>query len=132
MKVLVDTSIWIHFFKHKEGKIVDNIVSLLQNDAIYICPPILQEILQGAKSETEYNKLKNYFTILRKVKVDSYQDAIEASNIFFELRKSGITIRKSYDCLIAYYALKENLLLYHADADFDLIAKKFPLKFHTN
>jgi predicted nucleic acid-binding protein len=44
------------------------------------------------------------------------------------LRKAGVTIRKSNDCLIAAYAILGDLYLLHKDRDFEEISKQFNLK----
>jgi predicted nucleic acid-binding protein len=54
-----------------------------------------------------------------------------AAELYRALRKTGITIRKSADCLIAFYALTSNITLLHNDDDINLIAKKSELKIHT-
>ncbi|MGB5425734.1 MAG: PIN domain-containing protein [Gammaproteobacteria bacterium] len=44
------------------------------------------------------------------------------------LRKQGITIRKSNDCIIAVTALEHHCQLLHNDKDFSPLAEHFPLK----
>jgi predicted nucleic acid-binding protein len=44
------------------------------------------------------------------------------------LRKKGLTIRKSNDCLIAFYAIEFSIPLVHLDNDFDLISSHSKLK----
>jgi len=39
------------------------------------------------------------------------------------LRKEGLTIRKALDCIIARVAIENDLVLFHNDKDFDIIAK---------
>ncbi|GHV96211.1 hypothetical protein AGMMS50293_25310 [Spirochaetia bacterium] len=48
------------------------------------------------------------------------------------LRKKGITIRKQNDCLIASYAIRNNIQVLHKDQDFELIAKETKLKIHES
>ena len=52
-----------------------------------------------------------------------------AADIYRKLRKSGITIRKTNDCIIAATALEHRCTLLHNDKDFMPIAKHFPLQF---
>jgi predicted nucleic acid-binding protein len=51
-----------------------------------------------------------------------------AINLYRHLRKKGITIRKSVDCLIASYAILEDMYILHNDSDFTQIAKESKLK----
>jgi len=50
------------------------------------------------------------------------------ARLYFELRRKGVTIRSNIDCAIAIIAMKNNLVLYHNDRDFDAIAKHTVLK----
>jgi predicted nucleic acid-binding protein len=52
----------------------------------------------------------------------------EASQIYRDGRIQGFAIRSSVDCLIAVVALRFDLVIWHHDRDFDLIAKFRPLR----
>ena len=43
-------------------------------------------------------------------------------------RKHGITVRKSNDCLIAWYAIQAGLPILHKDRDFDALSGVTGLK----
>ena len=49
-------------------------------------------------------------------------------SLYRSVRKKGVTIRKSNDCLIAYFAISCKAVLLHNDGDFDKIAKHSSLK----
>ena len=119
---IFDTSIWIDFFKGNNSDQTRLLIYLLENDLpVYYCPVILQEVLQGIKKDTEFEDVKDVFTVLNKLVEDPYQAATSAAEIYRNLRKKGITIRKGNDCLIAWYALKKSLEVIHNDRDFDII-----------
>lgn len=129
--ILVDTSVLISFFKGESNPAVQAFRSVLtQNIPFGINSLIFQEVLQGSKTEKEYRQLKKYLGTQRfyqpKHPVDSF-DA--AARIYFKCRKKGITIRSSFDCLIAQIAIENNLLLLHEDKDFISISTVAPLKF---
>jgi predicted nucleic acid-binding protein len=63
--------------------------------------------------------------------IDIMEATNEAVDIYRTLRKKGITIRKSIDCLIASYAIIGEMYLLHKDTDFTAIAKEFKLKILT-
>jgi predicted nucleic acid-binding protein len=54
-----------------------------------------------------------------------------AIDIYRTLRKKGITIRKSNDCLIASYAILSDRKLLHKDRDFTQIAEGTNLQLFT-
>jgi hypothetical protein len=119
---IFDTSVWIDFFKGIKSDQTGLLVYLLENDLpVYYCPVILQEVLQGIKKDSELEEVKEVFTVLNRLVEDPYQSAMGAAEIYRNLRKKGITIRKGNDCLIAWYANNNNLEIVHRDRDFDLI-----------
>jgi predicted nucleic acid-binding protein len=93
-----------------------------------LCPIIIQEILQGIKADTEYNAIKESLLSFDILNVDALEAAIGAAELYRKLRKLGTTIRKSNDCLIAYYAIFFDVKLLHKDSDFEKIAKHSQLK----
>lgn len=122
--IIVDTSVWIDFFNGKETEQVKVFSSYLENnDPVYVCPVIIQEVLQGIRSEKEYTLIKNYIFALNVLNDDGIEVAIAAADIYRKLRQKGKTIRKSNDCNIAWYAIKYNLKILHADRDFDIITQ---------
>ncbi len=119
--VLVDTSIWIDFFKNKESAEVNLLQrAIADREDIAICGLILTEVLQGIKTNKEYDLVLESFESLSFLEMDK-EVYILAANIYRELRKNGITIRKSIDCLIAAVAISHNIPLLHNDKDFEPI-----------
>jgi predicted nucleic acid-binding protein len=55
-RTLVDTTIWIEFFRGK-SKIADHLEMLLMENAACTCGVVMFEVLQGIKSEGEKNKI---------------------------------------------------------------------------
>ncbi|WP_310099556.1 PIN domain-containing protein [Algoriphagus sp. 4150] len=128
MFVLPDTSIWINFFNNPYSVISERLDILIDEDLIVICPPIYQEILQGTKDEKSFQILSQKLSSLTRLNADPYEAAIGSSQIYSGLRQKGVTIRKSNDCLIAWYAVKYNIPIWHQDRDFDMIANQGILK----
>lgn len=121
--ILVDTSAWVNFFKAKETKASLFLKNNLGNMIIATCPVILQEVLQGTVSDRDFRHVNSYFSKLTQFRSDPYELAYDASKLYRELRKKGITIRKPNDCLIAIYAIKNDVRLLHDDRDFGYIAE---------
>jgi predicted nucleic acid-binding protein len=128
--VLVDTSAWINFFNENTVSPTSEILQKLieDNDAIYLCPPIYQEILQGIRNDNTFENIKNILQNFKMLHFDTMYVTNMAIEIYRKLRKSGITIRKSNDCLIASYALLGDLYLLHTDRDFEEMTKGIRLK----
>ena len=120
--VLVDTSVWINFFKGQETASSLFLKNNLANILIATCPVIIQEVLQGVLHDKEFRKVGSYFNTLTRLTGNPYEMAHDAAVLYREIRKKGFTIRKPNDCLIATYALKNNVRLLHDDKDFHFIA----------
>jgi predicted nucleic acid-binding protein len=126
--ILVDTSVWVNFFKDIETEASNFLSNSFTNVIIATCPTIVQEILQGVITDADEQIVKLYFDNLTRLIENPYTLAIEAANLYRKLRKKGVTVRKPNDCLIAVYAIRNNIALLHDDRDFQLIAQHTKLK----
>ena len=128
--ILVDTSVMIDFLKDVKNKSTEKFERVIDQKIPFgIHHLIYLEILQGAKTEKDYITLKKYldsqhFFDLKNSK-KSYADA---AKMYMILRKKGVTVRSSFDCLLAQVSIENDLFLLHNDQDFTRIAKHFPLK----
>lgn len=127
--ILVDTSVWINFFQGQENLSTKTLEHYLANDGVICyCPTILQEILQGCKSPKQMAAIYEQFARLTSLDCGHYEASVGAAQMYFKLKKKGISIRKPNDCLIAWYAIKNNVTLIHNDKDFEMIKLEEPLK----
>src|SRR5579872_5687839 len=129
--MLFDTSIWIDYLKNvssEETALLDFELVRYKNIQAEICPPIYQEILQGIRTDVEYERIKELLRTINFLTLDGYFAAEGGARIYRELRKKGVTIRKPNDCIIAFYAIHFDLPLAHNDSDFEKIAKHTALK----
>jgi len=60
-----------------------------------------------------------------------YSVFLYAAEVYRTLRRKGITIRNSVDCMIASVAIENGIMLLHNDRDFIPIGKHFDLKVLT-
>ena len=120
--ILVDTSVWINFFKANETESSLFLKNNISNIIVATCPVIVQEVLQGVLSDKEFRAVNSYFNALTKFSDNPYELALDAARLYRDVRKAGFTIRKPNDCLIACYAIKNNVRLLHDDRDFCHIA----------
>lgn len=121
--ILIDTSVWVNFLKGISTTATEFLRKNGDTFIIATCPVIMQEVLQGVVSDKQFAELTHYFKGFTQLNGDPYLLAQNAAQLYRELRKSGVTIRKPNDCLIASYALKHNLSILHDDRDFTQIAK---------
>jgi predicted nucleic acid-binding protein len=130
MNLIVDSSVWIDGFNPKINTIEKEVLNqLIRNDyPIYLCPIIYQEILQGIREDKTFKTVKNILQQHRMIDIELMDATNYAVNLYRLLRKKGITIRKSMDCLIASYAILGDMYILHNDSDFTQIARESPLK----
>jgi predicted nucleic acid-binding protein len=130
MSIIVETSVWIDSFNPKINTPEKNsLIQLIQNDGpIYLCPVIYQEILQGIRDDKAFERIKFSLQQYRMIDIDLMYVTNHAVDLYRHLRKKGITIRKSIDCLIASYAIITDMYLLHNDSDFTQIARESKLK----
>lgn len=126
--VLVDTSVWINVFKGIETEASLFIKHNGEKFKIATCPVVVQEVLQGIVNDKQFDTIKTYFSELALLPGNAYENALEAARLYRTLRKHGVTVRKPNDCLIATYAIKNNMRLLHDDRDFTNIAAFSELK----
>jgi predicted nucleic acid-binding protein len=128
LRVLVDTTVWIDFFADRPDPKVRTLEAFIEGgEDLYLCGVILAEVLQGIRSDVAYQRTRAYLGDL--LVAPMHQGTfVYAADLYRQLRKKGITIRKSVDCMIAAVAIEQDLTLLHNDRDFDHIAQHAPLK----
>jgi predicted nucleic acid-binding protein len=127
--LIFDTPVWIDFLKGKSSPEFDLLTSYIdKEDQVLLIPTILQEVLQGIREDAQYRQIKEIFSYFTILQLPPVLAAVGAAELYRGLRKKGVTIRKSNDCLIAFYAIEFSTSLVHLDSDFELIGKHSKLK----
>jgi len=129
--ILVDSSVWIDYFNGNFTWQSDLLDSYLSNTPIVIGDLIFIEVLQGFKSDKDFRAAKVFLDVLQFKSMGGYQLALQSAKNYRELRKKGITVRKTIDVIIATFCIIEGLTLLHDDRDFDPISLHCPLKTFT-
>jgi hypothetical protein len=126
--ILVDTSAWIDWLREGETDAARTLDRILANAVPFaITGVIYQEILQGARSQASFERLADYFGSQRfHEPVDRMAAHREAAALYRRCRAAGVTIRSTIDCFIAQLAIEQDLVLLHADRDFDRLAEHAP------
>jgi predicted nucleic acid-binding protein len=129
--VLVDTAVWIDWLRAKPTSATARLTALLGDGDAALAPVILQELLQGAASESALRTLRERFEILPMLMprpgTATYADA---GGLYARCRWGGYTPRSPHDCLIAQLAIEHRAPLLHDDRDFAHIAKFEPRLIH--
>lgn len=126
--ILVDSSVWIDYFRAVDTPQVTLLDSYLGNVPLAVGDLIAAEVLQGVHEERQYRSVKRTLDAFEHVDLVGYTLAIRAAEHYRLLRKRGVTIRKTIDTLIATYCIENDMTLLHADRDFDPFVQYLGLK----
>ena len=117
--ILVDSSVWIDFFRGTRTPQAERLDLLLGTTRIAVGDLILAEVLQGVRDEREFQQVRKTLDSFEQVDLVGRDTAIQAAKNFRRLRDLGLTVRKTIDTLIATWCIESNYALLHSDRDFD-------------
>jgi len=117
--ILVDSSVWIDFFRGTRTPQAERLDVLLGTTRIAVGDLILAEVLQGVRDEREFQQVRKTLDSFEQVDLVGRDIAIQAAKNFRKLRDLGLTVRKTIDALIATWCIESNYMLLHSDRDFD-------------
>jgi predicted nucleic acid-binding protein len=126
--ILVDSSVWIEYFKGTITTQTEMLDGLLGQQPMAIGDLILTEVLQGFNRDRDVNHARKMLTSLMVVELGSQEIAIQAAKNFRALRKLGVTVRKTINTVIATRCIESGYELLHNDRDFDPFAKYLGLR----
>ena len=117
--ILVDSSVWIDFFRGTQTPQAEKLDGLLGTIRIVVGDLIVAEVLQGVRDKREFQQVRKTLDTFEQVDVVGKDIAIQAARNFRKLRDLGFTVRKTIDTLIATRCIESNYALLHSDRDFD-------------
>jgi predicted nucleic acid-binding protein len=121
--VIVDTTVWIDYFQDASNPETDWLDAELDRQRLGLTDIILCEVLQGVRDESTAIDVERRLLKLKVFESGGVDLAREASRNYRLLRSRGHTVRKTIDCLIATFCIREEHSLLHRDRDFDPFEK---------
>ena len=116
---IVDASVWIDYFGGTITPQTDLLHAALGQRAIGLADIILCKVLQGYRHQQDFEAAKQALLQFQIYTIGGTEIAIKSAQNYRELRRRGITIRKTIDCLIATFVIENGFSLLHSDRDFD-------------
>lgn len=116
--ILVDSSVWIDYFRGNATPQTDRLDALLGAEPLAVGDLMLVEVLQGFTANKDFNRASRLMTSFQIVDIAGRDIAIKAARHFRSLRKRGVTVRKTIDTLIATRCIQDNFALLYSDRDF--------------
>ena len=117
--ILVDSSVWIDYFRGATTPQAEKLDALLGTEPVVTGDLILTEVLQGFVSDRDFNQARKLLDSLDIIDLGGRDIAIQAARNFRVLRGLGVTVRKTIDTIIATRCIESRLTLLYSDRDFD-------------
>jgi hypothetical protein len=114
--VLVDTSVWVDYFRGGQSEAVAILDNLLEEKKVALCGTVEMELLQGVRPG-EKDRLMDLLTALNYIETER-ADFQMAGEMLAALRAKGIQIPTT-DGLIASLCVRHQLSLLTLDKHFD-------------
>ena len=121
--VIVDTTVWVDYFRGVASPETDWVHAELERQRLGLTDWILCEVLQGVRDDVAAKEVERQLLKLEVFEMCGVDLAREAARNYRTLRGRGHTVRKTIDCLIATFCIREQHSLLHSDRDFDPFEK---------
>jgi predicted nucleic acid-binding protein len=124
---VVDTSVWIDFFNGAASDEVEALDQLLGHKNVIVGDLILAEVLQGFRSEADFDAARAALTNFETVSMVGAELATKSAANYRRLRRRGVTVRKTIDMMIATWCIEHGHDLLYSDRDFDACVRHLGL-----
>jgi predicted nucleic acid-binding protein len=117
--VIVDTTVWIDYFGGVKNAESDWLDREIPQQRLGLTDVILCEVLQGIREEASFARVLRELRRFEVFETGGAELAIAAARNFRRLRQRGYTVRKTIDCWIATFCIRDGHALLHRDRDFE-------------
>lgn len=117
--ILVDSTVWIDYLNGLVTAQSEALDGVVRRERIATGDLIVAEVLRGVDRDRDFDKVLQMFKEVEIIEIAGREIAVQAARNFRALRKLGIEVRKTIDCLIATRCILDGHRLLHSDRDFD-------------
>lgn len=117
--ILVDTSVWVDYFNGRNTRETDTLDHLLGQELVIMGDIILTEVLQGFRSDQDFNKARAILSSFPVQTLLGKENAIISAQNYRLLQSKGATVRKTIDVIIGTFCIVNSIPLLHSDRDFE-------------
>lgn len=125
-KVLIDSTVWIDFFRNRDSSFRDKIELLLKSGRSVYTGIIAMELINGAKGKKELLVLESMFAAMERIN-EKESTHLNAGKLGYEIARRGHTLGV-VDLLIAQLTIENNINLLSIDKHFKIIARHSELR----
>jgi len=119
--ILVDTSVWIDFFRGQRSAACEALAQCLGDASLEVGMPdlVLFEVMRGFRETRSMHEAQALLTALPAVELGGADNALKAATRYRQLRSQGRTVSSPIDVLLASYCMDQGHVLLHNDVDFE-------------
>lgn len=117
--IVVDSSVWIDYFNGVGNSQTEALDSMLGREPVAAGDLIVMEVLQGFRSDPDFDAAKGLFQSLIVFEMLNESLAIKSAQNYRALRRLGLTVHKSADTIIATFCIESGHSLLFSDRDFE-------------
>jgi predicted nucleic acid-binding protein len=121
------TPVWADWFNGAHSAEVERLAGALDRQDAGLVPLILTEVLQGFRHDRGFERARRLLVQLPVLVLDVEGHAT-AAVLFRRLRRLGVTVRGTVDCVIAQTCIAADVELLSTDQDFVAIARHTGLR----
>ena len=125
---IIDTSVLIDYLANR---VTSETEWLQQNADVIPCgltDLIVYEVLRGIRNDAQVAAVQEELKAFQQWPTMTPGLELTAAENYRSLRKRGITIRKTVDCLVASFCIEHGHELLHNDRDFEAFEKHLGLQ----
>lgn len=118
-QVLIDTSIWVEYFRGKDHELVSAVKDLIGTGRATLCGIVIAELLAGVRSKKSQDMLKETLDALDYAEI-SRGTWIRVAEMTSSLRRQGLSIPLT-DVVVAVLAVEHGSQLFTRDSHFERV-----------
>jgi predicted nucleic acid-binding protein len=122
VQILVDSSVWIDYFKGTVRPETDYLDSLIGDAALLVADAVMEEVFRGLQDETERRQAWDVLIRFWLIEVRGVHLAWQTAVNCQKLRARGIEVRPS-QCRLATFCLQEGFALLHSSTGYEPFEK---------
>lgn len=126
--ILVDSSVWIDYFRGTATAETERLDALLGTEVLATGDLMLAEVLQGFRRDADFEQARKLLTSMEIIELGGAEIGIQAAKHFRQLRAKGITVRKTIDTIIATRCIVDGYTLLYSDRDFEPFVEHLGLR----
>ncbi|MES2392821.1 MAG: PIN domain nuclease [Acidobacteriota bacterium] len=117
--IIVETTVWIDVLRGERNRHTAWLLRNALDPNLALTDLTFCEVLQGIPGDRRLEEARNMLIKVGVLETGGTDLALEAAEHYRFLRKRGITIRNTIDCLIATYCIRGKHDLLHHDRDYN-------------